>query len=156
MGLGAFDLHQESQSGGCVQGELPNVESRGKYRLISRIASGGMGNVFLARQEGPAGFVTMVVIKCILDHLASDEHFVQMFLDEARLAALLSHPNIVQIFELGTSNNSNFIVMEYIEGQSLRSIQKRLKSSRLVLNPLLSARIGCQVLRAHWRPERAK
>lgn len=83
-----------------------------KYRLLQRIAAGGMGEVFLARQEGPAGFAKTVVIKRILDSHSADEAFVQMFLDEARLAALLNHQNVVQIYELGKDGESYFIAME--------------------------------------------
>ncbi|RME19717.1 MAG: serine/threonine protein kinase, partial [Deltaproteobacteria bacterium] len=83
-----------------------------------------MAEVFLARQTGMKGFEKVVVIKRILPHLAMQERFVQMFLDEARLAARFNHPNIVQIYDLGEENGSYYIAMEYINGEDLRSVVK--------------------------------
>ncbi len=84
----------------------------GKYRLVRQLAEGGMGEVFLARQEGPRGFAKPVEVKRMLPHLAKDATFVEMFLNEARVAAFVSHPNVVQIFELGETNDTYFIAME--------------------------------------------
>ncbi|MET0401174.1 MAG: serine/threonine-protein kinase, partial [Cystobacter sp.] len=99
----------------------------GKYRLLELIAKGGMGEVYKAQQEGPAGFSKTVVVKRILPHLTGGEHFVDMFLEEARLAARLSHPHVVQIFELGEQQGEYFIAMEYIQGPSLHGVRKRLR-----------------------------
>ena len=76
-------------------------ERLGRYTLLGKLATGGMAEVFLARQDGPQGFAKTVVIKQILPHLTDDAQFVQMFLNEARLAALINHPNVVSIYELG-------------------------------------------------------
>src|SRR5712692_7821061 len=97
----------------------------GKYKLVKLIASGGMAEVYLARQAGAAGFEKLVCLKRILPHLARDKQFVEMFLNEARLAAQLDHPNIVSIFDLGEANGNYFIAMEFIDGPSLRAIHKR-------------------------------
>ena len=97
----------------------------GKYKLIKLIASGGMAEVYLAKQAGAAGFEKMVCLKRILPHLARDKQFVDMFLNEARLAAQLDHPNIVQIFDLGEANGNYFIAMEFIDGPNLRTVAKR-------------------------------
>jgi serine/threonine-protein kinase len=97
----------------------------GKYRLVKLIAAGGMAEVYLARQAGAAGFEKQVCLKRILPHLARDKQFVDMFLNEARLAARLDHPNIVSIFDLGESNGNYFIAMEFIDGPNLRSVAKR-------------------------------
>src|SRR3954463_4720159 len=96
----------------------------GKYKLVRLIASGGMAEVYLARQAGAAGFEKMVCLKRILPHLARDKQFVEMFLNEARLAARLDHPNIVSIFDLGEANGNYFIAMEFIDRPSLRAIHK--------------------------------
>jgi serine/threonine protein kinase len=74
-------------------GTFMAAETLGKYELVRPLAQGGMAEIFLARQSGPAGFEKQVVIKRVLPHLAADKDFVEMFLDEARLAARLSHPN---------------------------------------------------------------
>jgi serine/threonine protein kinase len=95
----------------------------GKYLLLRQIAIGGMAEVYLARQSGPAGFEKECVIKRILPSLAADQHFVQMFLDEARIAARLSHPNIVQIFDLGTlSEKDYYLAMEHVPGVDLQQV----------------------------------
>src|SRR5687767_1382488 len=85
----------------------------GKYTLVDRIAVGGMAEIFLARQAGLEGFEKPVVIKRIRSHLAKQPSFVKMFLNEAKLAAQLNHPNIVQIYDLGRIGESYFIAMEY-------------------------------------------
>src|SRR5437764_12511003 len=97
----------------------------GKYKLLRLIASGGMAEVYLARQAGAAGFEKLVCLKRILPHLARDRQFVEMFLNEARLAARLDHPNIVSIYDLGEANGNYFIAMEFIDGPSLRAVAKR-------------------------------
>ena len=97
----------------------------GKYKLVKLIASGGMAEVYLAKQAGAAGFEKLVCLKRILPHLARDKQFVDMFLNEARLAAQLDHPNIVSIFDLGETNGNYFIAMEFIDGPNLRSVAKR-------------------------------
>ncbi len=94
----------------------PVSEKLGKYTLVRHLATGGMAEIWLAEQEGPGGFNKQLVIKRVLPHLARDSQFTQMFLDEARLVAQLTHPNIGQIYELGEIEGSYFIAMEYIEG----------------------------------------
>ncbi len=104
-------------------------EHLGRYRLLRRIAAGGMGEIFLAALDGPGGFSKPVVLKRILSHLAMDDRFVELFLNEARLAAKLSHPNVVQIFELGHEDDTYFIVMEHIDGLDLMALATRAFAS---------------------------
>jgi serine/threonine-protein kinase len=94
----------------------------GKYTLLERIAVGGMAEVFLAVQTGLEGFEKWLAIKRIRPHLSNEEAFVKMFLNEAKLAAQLQHPNIVQIFDLGKINDSFFIAMEYISGRDMSRV----------------------------------
>ncbi|APR84855.1 serine/threonine protein kinase [Minicystis rosea] len=101
--------------------------SLGKYRLIAELGHGGMAEVFLAVVRGPAGFNKLVVIKQIRPQLAEDPEFLGMFLDEARLAARLSHPNVVQTNEVGQEDERYFIAMEYLEGQPLNRVIHRLQ-----------------------------
>ncbi|PTL78171.1 serine/threonine-protein kinase [Vitiosangium sp. GDMCC 1.1324] len=115
-----------------------SIENYGKYQLIKRLAMGGMAQIYLARQRGPEGFEKLVVVKRILPHLAENDEFVRMFLDEARIAARLDHPNIVQIFDLGAQDDSFFIAMEYIHGEDLRRVWKRAeRSGQLIPVPLV-------------------
>ncbi len=97
-------------------------QSYGKYTLIERIAIGGMAEIFLAKQSGVEGFEKTIALKRIRPHLSHDENFVRMFLNEAKLAAELSHPNIVQIYDLGRVNDSHFIAMEYVSGRDMSRV----------------------------------
>ncbi len=96
--------------------------SFGKYELVSRLAAGGMAEIFLARTKSIQGFEKYLVIKRILAHRTQDPEFVRMFLDEARVAATLDHPNIVQIYDVGHVDNEYFIAMEYLRGHNLIEI----------------------------------
>src|SRR5690606_30721812 len=94
-------------------------ERFGEYELIKKIATGGMAEIYLARIGGVEGFSRRVVVKRMLPQLAVRPDFVQMFLDEARLAANLVHPNIVQVFNLGQVDGTYFMAMELIDGPHL-------------------------------------
>src|SRR5205823_13098002 len=91
----------------------------GKYLLLDRIAVGGMAEIFLARQVGPEGFEKTVVLKRIRPHLGDEQSFVRMFLNEAKLAAQLNHPNIIQIHDLGNVSDTYFIAMEDLCGRDV-------------------------------------
>lgn len=100
----------------------------GQYELLRKVGTGGMGELFLARSEGLAGFQKLIVIKRLLPHLSqgrAGEHFVNMFLDEARLAARLNHPNVVQIYDLGQIDGLYYLAMEYVDGVDLRRYLRR-------------------------------
>lgn len=102
----------------------------GKYKLIAKLGQGGMAEVFLASHRGPIGFEKLVVIKRLKSGIAEEPDVNAMFLDEARLAARLNHPNVVQTYECGQADEQYFIVMEYLEGQSLDRVSKRIAPSR--------------------------
>src|SRR5690606_19046580 len=92
------------------------------YACARRIADGGMAELLLASQQGLAGFERLVVIKRILPRLRSDRRFVQMFLDEARLAAALRHPHVVTIYDVQRDDDTYAVIMEYLSGEDLRYI----------------------------------
>ena len=94
----------------------------GKYALIRRIAIGGMGEIFLARQTGAAGFQRLVILKSLRPEIASDQTGLTQFLNEARIAATLNHPNIVAIYEVDLYRNVYLLAMEYIEGIDLAGL----------------------------------
>lgn len=98
-----------------------------KYRVVSRLGSGGMAEVYLVLSERPGGFNKLQVLKLMRSDLSDQERpeFLQMFQDEARLAARLNHPNIVQSFEVGAEDGQPYIVMEFLEGQPLHRVQQR-------------------------------
>ncbi|NTX05310.1 serine/threonine-protein kinase [Myxococcus sp. CA040A] len=95
----------------------------GKYELLRKIASGGMGQVFLAREHG-TGFERLVVLKLILPHLAEDDEFLSMFLDEAGLVARLTHPNLITILDLSQIEGRHCLAMEYVQGDDVRRLEK--------------------------------
>ena len=99
-----------------------------RYELIGELASGGMATVYLARLAGVGGFQRFVAIKRLHPHLASEEEFIEMFLDEARLAAGIHHPHVVPILEVGQNESGYYLVMEYIEGDTLARIVARALS----------------------------
>ena len=94
----------------------------GPYTLVHHLATGGMGELYLAQRAGVAGFSKQVVVKALRDDLANDDEFVEMFLDEGRLAGVLDHSNIVHIYELGEVDGVYFMAMEYVHGADLGSL----------------------------------
>lgn len=98
------------------------TDSQQRYRVVEKLESGGMAEVFRAESEGLQGFRKQVAIKRVLPHLSSKKKFIQMFLDEARLSAQLSHSNCVQVFDIGVGDNAFFIVMEFVDGANLKSV----------------------------------
>jgi eukaryotic-like serine/threonine-protein kinase len=117
----------------------------GKYTLIDRIAVGGMAEIFLARQAGLEGFEKTIVIKRIRPHLSKQLSFVKMFLNEAKLAAQLNHPNIVQIYDLGKIGPSYFIAMEYIFGRDMRRIIPKADSLGIPFPMVYALKIASSV-----------
>ena len=93
-----------------------------RYRVIDRLAAGGMAEVYRAESAGLEGFKKKVAIKRVLPHLSEKKKFIKMFLDEARLGAFLSHSNCVQVFDIGVGDNTYFIVMEYVDGADLKAV----------------------------------
>ncbi len=113
----------------------------GKYRLIQPLAQGGMAEIFLAKQQGPAGYEKTVVIKRILQQWSENPEFVEMFLDEARLAAQLSHPSIVQIFDFGEVEGSYYLCMEYLRGEDLHTLINLSRKAQVAIPPQVAASI---------------
>jgi serine/threonine-protein kinase len=118
--------------------EVPRISH---YECLGRLALGGMAEILLARVSGPNGFERPVVIKRILPHLASVSEFRQMFLDEARIVARIRDDNVVQVHELGTDGEELFLVMEYLEGESVGGLLRRLHSREEALDPWLACHI---------------
>ncbi|MBI2375194.1 MAG: serine/threonine protein kinase [Deltaproteobacteria bacterium] len=119
-----------------------------RYQIVGRIAAGGMAEIYLARMKSNAGVNREVVLKRLLPELQSNKEFVQMFRDEARIAAALNHPGIVQIFELGELDGSMFIAMELLKGINLRDLLARVYSKRRALPIPHVVRIACSCLEA--------
>lgn len=102
-------------------------KSFGRFQLLLEMSRGGMATLFLARLKGPQNFQKLVVIKKIHDHLAGEREFIEMFQDEARIAALIHHPNVATIFDMGTADDSYYIAMEYVHGHNLAEVMRTAK-----------------------------
>jgi serine/threonine-protein kinase len=124
------------------------VRRFGRYTLVKKLATGGMAEIWLARQRGLAGFNRFVVIKKILSHLSEQETFVKMFLDEARMSAQLNHPNVVQIYDLGREADSYYIAMEFIAGENLAAIAWRGMKRGRPFPPPYAARVIADACKA--------
>ncbi len=144
--LGAGKSQQAEDGGTNVEGlrsgsNTAAAFSFGKYQLFASLGRGGMADVFLAVSRGPMGFNKLVVIKRLRPALAEEAAFRQMFLDEARLAARLNHPNVVHTYEVGEHHGIYFIAMEYLEGQSLNKVIKEAAKRGEKIDPVYCARM---------------
>jgi serine/threonine protein kinase len=124
--------------------EAPNLA--GRYRLIAELGQGGMATVYLAVAMGTSGFRKLAVVKLLRPEIAVDQEFVQMFLDEARLCARLSHPNIVQTYDVGVDEVGHLMAMEYLDGVSLHAATAKLARNDGPLTFPLQARILLEVV----------
>ncbi|UJR86764.1 serine/threonine protein kinase [Sandaracinus amylolyticus] len=114
-------------------------ERIGRYRILGFLASGGMAEILLAKLIGPGGFERAVVVKRVLPHLARQSEFRDMFLDEARIVARIRHPNVVDVSELGQEGRELFMVMEYLAGESVGGLMRRIAARDSRLDPALAA-----------------
>ncbi len=131
-----------------VEGQIEGTPTTafGKYQLFASLGRGGMADVFLSVARGQMGFNKLAVIKRLRAALAEEPAFRNMFLDEARLAARLSHPNIVHTYEVGEQNGVYFIAMEYLEGQSLNKVLKEALRRKEGIEPEIGARVVADAL----------
>ncbi len=120
----------------------------GRYQLKKRLAAGGMGEVYLAAQEGPEGFAKVVALKRMLPSMAAERELVKLFLHEARLVARLSHRGIAQVIELGEDKEGYFAALEFVPGPSVAVLIDRLAESKQRLPPALAIEIAAHVAEA--------
>ncbi len=120
-------------------------ERLGRYRLIRRISRGGMAQVYEAKRESLAGVAPRVALKVILPEHALDENFRDLFINEARVGSQLQHPNLVQIQDFDQQGDLYYLVMEYVEGVTLRRILSLAKRNRLLLSQAVVAELGRQI-----------
>ncbi len=116
----------------------------GAYTLVRELARGGMAEIWLARQQGAGGFERAVVVKRILRSTEEDPTHLTLFLDEARIAAQLSHPNVVQVFDFTEANGSYALVMELLQGQTLSKFARAVFATRTAADPFTTAAIMAQ------------
>jgi serine/threonine-protein kinase len=121
----------------------------GRYELCFELASGGMASVYLARAEGSPGFEKLVALKRIHPHLASEKGYVEMFLDEARIASRITHPNVCSVFDFGEADGEYFIAMEYLVGEPLSRVHRRVMANAAQrTSTLLPARMARVIAQA--------
>ena len=108
-------------------------EAFGKYFLIDKIAVGGMAEIFRAKSFGHGGFENQFVVKRILAHMSENDQFVKMFLDEARVTAVLQHANIVRVWDFGKIGTNYFLAMDCVEGKDSKLILRKLFDRRKLL-----------------------
>ena len=127
--------------------EGPTVTGTASARLeiIGPLGKGGMADVALARRIGPGGFAKEIALKRLLPEMAHDKNFVDMFLQEARLAARINHPNVVQIFDLGWDGQRYFIAMEYVAGWNLAALQRAARRSSNEMPVPVACRIAADL-----------
>ncbi len=127
LGVGVVVLDRSAKARTLrMQADIAKMDRIGPYQLHQKVARGGMAELFLADYVREDGFRRKVAVKRILPHLAGNQDFIKMFTREARVAALLQHPNVVQIFDYGNIDNAYFIAMEFIDGKNLGEVIKVL------------------------------
>ena len=124
------------------------VEYKGAFRLVNKVAEGGMATVYEAEQLGPEGFTKRIALKVIHPHYAKRGEFLRLFIDEAKLSANLMHGNVVQIYQLGEVGGEYFIAMEFIQGPTLRSVIDRHYELGTPIPATLAAYVCSRVSRA--------
>lgn len=127
---------------------MHKADKFGEYLLLERLSIGGMAEVFLAKSFGVEGFERFLAIKRILPQMAEDDEFINMFIDEAKLAVQLTHPNIGQIYELGEVDNQPYIAMEFIHGKDLQVIQSHFQRESQSMNLAQAAFIVSKICEA--------
>src|SRR5437763_10303442 len=128
----------------------------GRYLLFDRIGAGGMAEIYLARGTTHVGLTRLAVVKLVLPKLANDARFAAMLVSEAKLAARLSHANVVQTFDLGREEGRLYIAMEYVEGFDLNQLLRRCSKARVPLPAEYALFIAGETLRALDYAHRAR
>ena len=132
------DLMPVDENSGCGQDRSRRF---GRYEMLMELGRGGMATLHLARLRGPQQFQKLLAVKKIHEHLSKERDFLNMFLDEARIAALIHHPNVAVIFDLGHFKHHYYIAMEYVHGQNLAEVLKAASARPEKLPWTLAARI---------------
>jgi eukaryotic-like serine/threonine-protein kinase len=143
------------EAGPKVDGAAGVYGDLGKYQLFARLGRGGQANVYLAVSRGPMRFDKLVVLKCLRPEVADHRELVTMFLDEARLAARLNHPNVVQTFEVDTDQGIYFIAMEYLDGQPLNRVFRTRRAAEAMTPATWCYILGKALAGLHYAHELA-
>ena len=129
--------------------ELPPIGSIGRYRVLGRLATGGMAEIFLAREEGPRAAWRPLVVKRVLPHVAEDTEYVESFVHEATLSMRLRHPSICAVYEFGEYGGTYYLAMEYVDGVSLRQLIKEASPLPFPIAARIIADVAAALSHAH-------
>ncbi len=124
------------------------AQQLGRYHLLDRIAFGGMAEIYRAKTFDNSGHAHMVAVKRVLAHLAEDEDFIQMLVDEAKIASQLKHANIARVYEFARAHGEYFIAMEHVDGKDLRTILERCRQKKRPVPPQHAAYVGAELASA--------
>ncbi|HUH03975.1 MAG TPA: serine/threonine-protein kinase, partial [Kofleriaceae bacterium] len=127
---------------------MRRAQQLGRYHLLDRIAFGGMAEIYRAKTFDSHGHAHLVAVKRVLAHLAEDDDFIQMLVDEAKIAGLLRHPNIARVYEFARAHGEYFIAMEHVDGKDMRSILERCRQQKRPMPAQHVAYIGSEVATA--------
>src|SRR5450631_2428742 len=141
---------------GVVSSPKPSVRIVGRYALYGTIAAGGMATVHFGRLLGPVGFSRTVAIKRLHPQYAKDPEFVSMFLDEARLAARIQHPNVCATLDVVATQGELFLVMEYLQGETLSRMIRAVRNRGELIDPRIGVGVIAQVLHGLHAAHEAK
>src|SRR5690242_15575068 len=117
--------------------EHAEPEHVGKFKILRRLATGGMGNIYVAAATGPGGFQKRLVLKLLREEYQNQPEYLRMFQQEAKVASSLNHPTIVQLFEYGMEDGTPYVAMELVEGASLDALVRRAARLGRALGPQL-------------------
>src|SRR5687767_10779953 len=121
------------------------AQQLGRYHLLDRIAFGGMAEIYRAKTFDVGGQPHLVAVKRVLAHLAEDDDFIQMLVDEAKIASLLRHPNVARVYEFARAHGEYFIAMEFVDGKDLRTILERCRAKKKPVPPQHAAYIAAEI-----------
>jgi eukaryotic-like serine/threonine-protein kinase len=124
------------------------AQQLGRYHLLDRIAFGGMAEIYRAKTFDANGHAHLVAVKRVLAHLAEDDDFIQMLVDEAKIAGLLKHGNIARVYEFARAHGEYFIAMEHVDGKDLRTILERCRQRKKPMPPQHAAYIAAEIATA--------
>jgi eukaryotic-like serine/threonine-protein kinase len=132
---------------------LQRAQQLGRYHLLDRLAFGGMAEIYRAKTFDSTGTPHLVAVKRVLAHLAEDDDFIQMLVDEAKIASVLRHPNIARVYEFARAHGEYFIAMEHVDGKDMRTVLERCRTKKKPIPPehaaYVTAEVGAALHAAH-------
>src|SRR5688572_9905924 len=135
--MGVGNPNERTAAGPRPTANMASIDTIDRYQIVARLGKGGMAEVFRAKLTGIGGFERDVAVKVLLPSFAAEPEFVEMLLDEARIAGAIDHPNVLQVIDVGRKDDIFYLVMEYVDGKDLRSIAKRVPGGRIPLGMAL-------------------